>query len=78
MKTAVSVPDEVFESIERLARRLKKSRSQLYADALREYLARHDPEAITAALDLVHGDRPDEDLFQAEATRQALASQEWD
>jgi metal-responsive CopG/Arc/MetJ family transcriptional regulator len=36
MKTAVSIPDDVFEGAERLARRTKKSRSQLFSDALRE------------------------------------------
>jgi metal-responsive CopG/Arc/MetJ family transcriptional regulator len=41
MKTAVSIPDEVYQGAERLARRTKKSRSRLYGDALKEYLARH-------------------------------------
>ena len=36
MKTAVSIPDDVFESAERLARRTKKSRSRLFSDALRD------------------------------------------
>jgi metal-responsive CopG/Arc/MetJ family transcriptional regulator len=36
MKTAVSIPDDLFEQAEELARRSKKSRSQLFADALRE------------------------------------------
>ena len=40
MKTAVSVPDELFEAAERQAERTKKSRSQLYAEAIAEYLAR--------------------------------------
>jgi metal-responsive CopG/Arc/MetJ family transcriptional regulator len=36
MKTAISIPDDVFAAAERLARRLKKSRSELYSRALRE------------------------------------------
>ena len=44
MKTAVSVPDEVFQRAERLAKRMKVSRSELYSRALREYLARHAPD----------------------------------
>ena len=44
MKTAVSVPNEVFERAERLAKRLEVSRSELYSRALREYLSRHAPD----------------------------------
>jgi predicted DNA-binding protein len=47
MKTAISIPDPVFEAAERLAKRLGKSRSQLFADALRAYLEQHSDEAIT-------------------------------
>ena len=47
MKTAVSVPDRVFAEAERLAKRLKKSRSQVYAEALAEYVARHDEDQVT-------------------------------
>jgi len=54
MKTAISVPDELFVEANRLARRLKRSRSRVYADAIREYLARHDSESVTAELDRVH------------------------
>jgi predicted transcriptional regulator len=53
MKTAVSIPDDLFAEAERLAYRLNRPRSQLYADALREYVARHDPDAITEALNHV-------------------------
>lgn len=53
MKTAISIPDELYAEAERLARRLNRPRSRVYADAVREYLARHDPEAITEALDRV-------------------------
>ena len=44
MKTAISIPDPVFEAAEELARRLGKSRSQVYAEALRQYLERHDQD----------------------------------
>ena len=53
MKTAVSIPDSVFDKAEGLARRLQKSRSQLYSEALSEYLLRHDPDAITEAMNSV-------------------------
>jgi metal-responsive CopG/Arc/MetJ family transcriptional regulator len=53
MKTAISIPDDVFAEAERLAHRLNKSRSQLYTEAVREYVARHDPQAVTEALNRV-------------------------
>ncbi|MBI2898164.1 MAG: ribbon-helix-helix protein, CopG family [Deltaproteobacteria bacterium] len=43
MKTAVSLPDDLFADADACARRLKLSRSGLLAAALREYLARHGP-----------------------------------
>ena len=55
MKTAVSIPDGLFESVEGLARRLGMSRSELYAKALREYLEEHGGEGITERLDEVYG-----------------------
>ncbi|MBI5486909.1 MAG: ribbon-helix-helix protein, CopG family [Deltaproteobacteria bacterium] len=51
MKTAVSIPDEVYHAADRLARRSRKSRSQVYADALREFLQRHEADPVTQALD---------------------------
>ncbi len=53
MKTAVSLPDPLFSQAERYARRHKRSRSELYATALADYLARHDEDAVTQALDVV-------------------------
>ena len=51
MKTAISIPDEVFAEAEALAKQLKLSRSRLYSRAVREYVARHGTEQVTAALD---------------------------
>ena len=53
MKTAVSIPDEVFEKVERLARRSQRSRSEVFSAALREYVARHIPDEVTEAMDRV-------------------------
>jgi hypothetical protein len=61
VKTAVSIPDGLFESAEGFARRQGMSRSELYASALREYLAEHRAEGITERLDAVYaGERADE------------------
>ena len=56
MKTAISIPDKIFRDAERLSRKLKKSRSQVYAEAVTEYIARHDPEAVTEAMNRVCGE----------------------
>ena len=50
MKTAISIPDDVFTRADALARELKQSRSQLYTRAVREYVARHSADEVTAAL----------------------------
>ncbi len=55
MKVAISLPDSVFRAAERLARRLKKSRSELYADAIAEYVGARGAKALTAKLDAVYG-----------------------
>jgi len=78
MKTAISVPDQVFQEAERLAQRLAKSRSQLYTDAIVEYLARYDPDTVTERLDEVLGSLAEpEDRFVAETSRSILERVEW-
>lgn len=56
MKTAISIPDDLFADAERLAQALKKSRSRLYGDAVSEYLARHSAERVTETLDALCSD----------------------
>jgi predicted transcriptional regulator len=78
MKTAVSVPDEVFEGAERLARRTRRSRSRLYSDALREYVARHAAEEVTAAMNRVLEEVGElQDPFVSTAARRVLERSEW-
>ena len=78
MKTAVSIPDDVFDGAERLARRTKKSRSQLFSEAIKEYVARHAPESVTDAMDRVCADlgKPS-DEFVAAAAHRILVRSEW-
>ncbi len=78
MKTAVSVPDAVFERAEKLARRMRKSRSRFYSDALLEYVTRHDPATVTAALNaLYEGEVLGPDPFVSESARRVLRSTDW-
>jgi len=78
MKTAVSLPDDVFREAEREARRTRKSRSQLYAEALAEYLARHAPDEVTEAMNRVV-DQLEQltDPFVSAAARRVLERSEW-
>jgi len=78
MKVAVSVPDTTFQLAERLARRLKMSRSGLYSRALDEYIARHDPDAVTETVDRVcDGLEPGVDPFTKRAGRRTFERGEW-
>lgn len=54
MKIAISVPDAVFEAGEHLARQLDVSRSQLYSDALAQYLTARGAAQVTARLNRIY------------------------
>lgn len=54
MKVAVSIPDDLFESAESAGKRLRVSRSRLYATALAEFLAKHQHRKITERLNEVY------------------------
>jgi len=78
MKTAVSIPDELFDAVERLAERERESRSAVYSAALREYVARHAPDEVTEAMNRTC-DQVGEgsDGFVAVAARRVLERVEW-
>lgn len=54
MKVAISLPDPVFSAAEKMASKLRVSRSQLYAQALQEFLGRRQDELITESLNAVY------------------------
>jgi len=56
MKTAISLPDDLFRSAEKAARQLQLSRSQLYAAALSEFLERRRSASITSRLNQVYAE----------------------
>jgi hypothetical protein len=58
MKTAVSVPDDLFHLAEAAARRLRVSRSKLYATAISEFLYRQQSSTVTERLNEVYSRRP--------------------
>lgn len=77
MKTAVSIPDDVFEKVERLARRGRRSRSEVYSAALREYVARHSPDEVTEAMNRVVAEVESETDFVNATARRILEKVEW-
>lgn len=56
MKTAILLPDELFEDAEQIARAMGIPRSQLFARAVAEYIRRHRRERITERLNEVYAE----------------------
>ncbi len=80
MKTAISIPDDVYESAEQLAEQLGTSRSKLYARALRSYVSRHRDQDITQKINDLYAEDPG--LFEPDtgiqsAAHKAIRAAEW-
>jgi len=74
VKTAVSIPDRVFESAEKLAARLGVSRSQLYANALASLVEKHREDLITSRLNELYGPGVEESSLDREASKLQIRS----
>jgi predicted transcriptional regulator len=78
MKTAISIPDDLFRRADELADRLGKSRSELYREALADYVERRDPGAVTSALNQIADELAvDRAGFAQQAARRVLERSEW-
>ena len=78
MKTAISIPDTLFESADALADRLGMSRSHLYASAVAEYVAKHLEAKVTDRLNSVYADQSSRlELDVLEAQRRIIKVAEW-
>ena len=78
MKTVVSIPDDVFEKVERLARRARRSRSAVFRAALQEYVARHTADDVTEAMNDVCDEVGNQkDAVVATTGRRVLEHTEW-
>ena len=78
MKTAISLPDELFAAVDALARKLGLPRSRLIAQALAEYVAKHRTSRVTERLNAVYASDEatvDEELRKAQ--RRAVRRSEW-
>jgi metal-responsive CopG/Arc/MetJ family transcriptional regulator len=81
MKTAVSIPDPIFETADQLAKELGISRSELYARALEELIRNRKREHITASINATLASlEPESETGQAfldRAAQDSFARNEW-
>jgi len=80
MKTAISIPDRLFEAAERLAGRLGMSRSELYASAVSQYLDDNHSKGVRERLDAVYVADPESTRIDPVITRlqiESLPEEDW-
>jgi hypothetical protein len=80
MKTAISIPDEIFEQAERLAKRRGWSRSELYAKAVSAFVNSERFSGVREKLDAVYGDDGQDSAVEpllASAQARSLAKEKW-
>ena len=78
VKTAISIPDSLFEAAERLAERLGLTRSGLYAKAVAEFVAANRESQVQQALDEIYREedsRLDPSWMKAQA--EATPTEDW-
>jgi metal-responsive CopG/Arc/MetJ family transcriptional regulator len=73
MKTAISIPDEIFEKAERTAKKLGVSRSELYTKAIRDFVERYRRENLTEKLNEIYF--TDESISELDPCLMALQTQ---
>lgn len=78
MKTAISIPDNLFSAADRYAKNHGYSRSRLFTEAVAQYLEQHPSDQITQKLNEIYSSEPVE-LDQVLATMQSnsIAKEEW-
>ena len=80
MKTAISIPDDVFRRAERFAKKMRLSRSQLYTKAIEAMLKAADQADVRASYDRAFGPEAssdDTDALRREAATRQLRAVEW-
>ena len=78
MKTAISLPDEIYHSADQLAKRLGMSRSELYSKAVSIFISTHKNEAVTEALDKIYAqEKSDIDSAINMMQLKSLPKEEW-
>jgi hypothetical protein len=78
MKTAISVPTDVFQTSERLAKKLKVSRSAVFAMGIKKLAEEYDDDEITAKLNEYYGKKKAElDSVIMQMAALSLPNDEW-
>ena len=78
MKTAISIPDQIFEAAEQLARRLNVSRSELYSKAISKYIKDRRNINVTDILDRVYSEEKSSlDLISQDLQFKSFLKDEW-
>ena len=77
MKTAISVPDDVFEEADATAKRLNMSRSALYTAAIIDFVKTHKANKVRFLLDEVYADETSEVDFSLAQLQQKAAREQW-
>lgn len=79
MKTAISIPDDVFALVEDFARRKNISRSALFTAAVKEYVQHHRAQGVTEALNAVYEDEDSTlDAVLERLQSSALPKEKWE
>ncbi len=77
MKTAISIPDPLFDAAERVAERMGLSRSRLYARAVEAYVKAYRAQGVREALDAVYArETSDLDLALAMMQKASLSRED--
>ena len=78
MKTAISIPDDIFVSADHLAKRLNMSRSELYTRAIKKYLAECRHSGVREKLDQVYAsENVSVDPAVLNAQAKSIPTEEW-
>ena len=80
MKTAISIPDSLFQTAERFAKQLGISRSELFQRAVKAFLQNHRQDEVTEALNKVYGqggEIAELDTILKQLQESSIAMEEW-
>jgi len=80
MKTAISIPDSIFQAAERFAKQLGISRSELFQRAVKAFLQDHRQDEVTEVLNKVYGqgrERAELDPILKQLQEASIAREEW-
>ncbi len=78
MRTAITVPDDVFDAAEKAAKQLAISRSDFYTEAVRQFLLEHGENAVSARLNEVYSTNSSQlDPVLGEMALRSIAKDSW-